>query len=352
MDGYAVRHVDLAGASSTRPVRLILAGEVAAGGYLARKVRRGEAIRIMTGAPLPPGADCVIPVEQSQELDRNVFFSSSPLRLSYVRQAGSEIRRGQLVLSKGDIIGPSQIAMLAFLDRPKVRVFRRPRVGVISTGDELTAVGVRRKRGQIPDSNRYGLLGLIESAGCTPVNGGRVGDHPESLLARIRKILPGVDFIVTSGGVSAGDYDVVKILFLKLGGVSLYRLPIKPGKPQAYGKISGIPFFGLPGNPVSSMVVFDFLVRPALRKMAGAGTIEMPRWRATVARDFPKKTRGWEFPRAIAREANGRWTVRPVSSQKSSNLKSMTDADGYLVLTPQSPLPQQGAEVVFVPLPV
>jgi molybdopterin molybdotransferase len=144
---------------------------------------------------------------------------------------------------------------------------------------------------------------------------------------------------------------VVKILAWKLGGVDVYRLTMKPGKPQAFGRIDGVPFFGLPGNPVSAMVVFDFLVRPALRKLAGATDTELQGWRATIAEDFPKKTRHWEFPRAVAEQDDGRWKVRPVGSQKSGNLKSMSDANGYLVLPPDSGIPKKGKEVLFIPLP-
>ena len=350
MDGYAVHCQDLAGASKSHPVRLIVAGEIGAGERMRRPLPRNHTVRIMTGAPLPPGGDSVVRLERIRvDGDRILVFERVP-RFNDARRAGSEIRPNQIVLTRGCVIGPAQMAMLAFLDRPRVRLYRRPRVGVVSTGDELGAVGQKRPYGHIPDSNRYALLGLVESAGCSPIDGGRVGDQPEALWRRLEKILPRVDFIVTSGGVSAGDHDVVKVLFRGRGGVDLYRLPIKPGKPQAFGKIGRVPFFGLPGNPVSAMLVFDLLVRPALRKLAGAIEIEAPRWTATVMRDFPRKTRSWEFPRAVARQRDGCWQVYPVASQKSSNLKSMTDADGYLVLSPGSPPPIKGAVVVFMPL--
>jgi molybdopterin molybdotransferase len=314
-------------------------------------MKSGQAVRIMTGAPIPPGADSIVPVERVRIQDELVYFDRSAGKHAHIRRVGSEIRKGQLVLKRGSVIGPAEMALLAFFDRPKVKVYRRPRVALLSTGDELGPVGKKRPFGHIPDSNRYGLIGLVESAGCEPVDGGRVGDRPEELLAALKQAARKADFILTTGGVSAGDFDVVKVLFWKLGGVKLYRLRMKPGKPQAFGQIAGIPFFGLPGNPVSCMVVFDFLVRPALRKMAGASDIEMHGWRAKLAEDFPKKTRDWEFPRAIATEKDGRWTVRPVTSQRSSNLKSMVDADGYLVLPPDLGSPKRGASAVFIPLP-
>jgi molybdopterin molybdotransferase len=244
------------------------------------------------------------------------------------------------------------MAMLAFMDHPRVSVYRRPRVGVISTGDELGPVGRKRPYGHIPDSNRYGLLGLIESAGCAPVDGGSVGDTPEKLLAALKRMRSRVDFILTTGGVSAGDFDVVKVLFQKIGGVDLYRLRIKPGKPQAFGQLWGIPYFGLPGNPVSAMVVFDFLVRPALRKMAGAVDVDLRGIHAEAVRPFPKKSRDWEFPRAIATGEEGRWRVEPTSTQKSSDLMSMVQGTGYVVLPPGCPSPETGTNVLYIPFPV
>ncbi|HUU44844.1 MAG TPA: gephyrin-like molybdotransferase Glp [Acidobacteriota bacterium] len=351
MDGFAVRHTDIAKATPRRPVALAIVGEVAAGQTLGRRLRPGCAVRIMTGAPLPPGADCVIRVEDVRESGANVLIRQSAPKHWDVRRKGTDMRRGIIVLRRGSVIGPSEMAMLALLDRPRVTVYQRPRVGILSTGDELGPVGRPRPPGYIPDSNRYGLLGLVASAGCVPVDGGRAGDDPEVLLRHLRSLARRSDFIVTSGGVSAGDYDVVKILFREIGGVTLYRLPMKPGKPQAFGRIDGVPFFGLPGNPVSSMVVFDFLVRPALRRMAGAQRTDLVGFPARTACDFPQKSRKWEFMRVAARPRDGHWLVRPIRSQRSSNLKSMTEADGYVVLAPGLPIPQKGETVTFIPFP-
>ncbi len=351
MDGYAVRHTDLRKASAKHPVCLIATENIGAGHSILEAIPSGRAVRIMTGAPLPPGTDSIVPVEKVRVEGENVYFEKPVPKFSDVRRPGSEIRRDQIVLRRGESIGPAQMAMLAFIDQPRVTVYRRPRIALLSTGDELGPVGEKRPYGHIPDSNRYGLIGLVESAGCIPVDGGRVGDSPQALLAALKKATKDADFILTTGGVSAGDFDVVKVLFWEIGGVNLYRLRMKPGKPQAFGQIEGVPFFGLPGNPVSSMVVFDFLVRPALRKLAGAEELELRGWRAKIGEDFPKKTRQWEFPRATATEKDGRWTVRPVASQRSSNLKSMVDADGYLVLPPDSGSPKKGKNVVFIPLP-
>lgn len=351
MDGYAVRYADLKKASAKHPVCLIATENIGAGHAVEQKIPSGRAVRIMTGAPLPPGTDSIVPVEDVRIEGENVYFKRPVQKHSDVRRPGSEIRSNQVVLRAGQTIGPAQMAMLAFIDLPSVTVYRRPRVALLSTGDELGPVGQKRPYGHIPDSNRYGLIGLVESAGCVPVDGGRSGDSPEALHAALKEITQRADFILTTGGVSAGDFDVVKVLFWQIGGVNLYRLKMKPGKPQAFGEFAGVPFFGLPGNPVSSMVVFDFLVRPVLRKMAGATEIELRGWRVRIGEDFPKKTRLWEFPRATATETDGRWTVYPVGSQRSSNLKSMSDADGYIVLPPDSGSPKKDKTALFVPLP-
>jgi molybdopterin molybdotransferase len=351
MDGYAVRHRDLAKASLGSPVALVSVADVAAGRAHRRTIKPGTTVRVMTGAPVPPGADCVVPVEFVKVEGSRVWFDEPAVRLRHLRRAGSEIRKNQLVLKRGEVIGPAQMAMLAMMDQARVKVYRKPKVAILSTGEELGPVGRKRPYGHIPDSNRYALLGLIESAGCEPIDGGRVSDDPRVLRAQLKKLARRAQFIITTGGVSAGDYDVVKILFRELGGVRIYRLPMKPGKPQAFGRMMGIPFFGLPGNPVSCMVVFDFIVRPALRKMAGANDRDLPRYRAMVVRDFPPKSRQWEFQRAVAHETDGHLCVEPVDTQLSANLRSMTEADGYVMLTPEVDRAIKGTEVFFVPLP-
>lgn len=349
MDGYALNHRSVRNASRDLPARLPVVAEIGAGQRMLRALAPNQAARIMTGAPLPDGADCVVRLEETQMQGRSVLIFAPTPRFKDVRLAGSEFKDGQSILAIGSAIGPAEMAMLAHLDRPRVQVYRRPRVGVISTGDELGTVGRKRPYGHIVDSNRYALLGLIESAGCDPIDGGRVGDDPETLWKQITNFCPLSDFIITSGGVSAGDRDVVKLLFARRGKVDLYRLPMKPGKPQAFGRVGRTPFFGLPGNPVSAMVVFDLIIRPALRKLAGATAVNPLQWTATVARDFPRKSRDWEFPRAIAVERDGHWEVTPAKSQQSSNIRSMTDSNGYLVLPPTSPGATKGVEVLFMP---
>jgi molybdopterin molybdotransferase len=352
MDGFAVRSADIADAARDNPIGLLVVGETPAGKPPGPRLEPGCARRIMTGAPLPAGADCVVRIEDVRSAGEIVIFLQPAEKYKDMRRKGTDMRRGQIILRQGTLIGPAEMGMLALLDCPRVKVYRRPRVGVLSTGEELGEVGRKRPIGHIPDSNRYGLLGLVASAGCEPVDGGRAGDNPVILRRRLRSLAKRCDFIVTSGGVSAGDHDVVKILFREIGGVTLYRLPMKPGKPQAFGKVDGVPYFGVPGNPVSSMVVFDFLVRPALRKMAGARQTDLIGWPARAGCDFPPKARKWDFVRVSAEFSKNQPVVRPLASQFSSNLKSMTDADGYAVLAAGSGPPQKGETVTFIPFPV
>lgn len=349
MDGFAVRVADIAPACCETPISLRVTETIAAGSPSRRKLAPGSAARIMTGAPLPEGADCVIPVEYTRTNNGYVTLRTGFRCGEHVLRKGTDMRKGEVVLEKGTVIGPSQMAMLAMLDRPKVTVYRRPKVGILTTGDELGEVGKRRAPGHIPDSNRYGLIGLVESAGCCPVDGGRCGDDTRELKKALTSLARKCDFVISSGGVSAGDFDVVKILFCAIGGVHLYRLPIKPGKPQAFGRVLGVPYFGLPGNPVSAMVVFDFIVRPALLKMTGRVEIEPPGWSAEAGDEFPRKSRPWEFPRVHAERHQWKWIVRPVKSQRSSDLKSMTDATGYVALPPSQGAPKSGDSVWYIP---
>ncbi len=349
MDGFAVRVSDIAPACCETPVSLKVTQTIGAGYYSHKPLASGSAARIMTGAPLPSGADCVVPVEYTRTNNGYVTLRTGFHCGEHVLRKGTDMRKGQSILEKGTLIGPSQMAMLALLDHPKVKVYRRPKVGILTTGDELGEVGKKRAPGHIPDSNRYGLIGLVESAGCIPVDGGRCGDDTRLLKKALTSLAKRCDFVISSGGVSAGDFDVVKILFCAIGGVNLYRLPIKPGKPQAFGRVQGVPYFGLPGNPVSAMVVFDFIVRPALLKMTGRVEIEPPGWSAQTESDFPRKSRSWEFPRVHAERQNYQWIVKPVKSQRSSDLKSMTDATGYVALPPTQGSPRAGDSVWYIP---
>ncbi|HEX9750144.1 MAG TPA: gephyrin-like molybdotransferase Glp [candidate division Zixibacteria bacterium] len=349
MDGFALRSVDTESASSRRPVALAIVGTIGAGHSSRVGLQPHTTLRIMTGAPLPSGADAVVRVELVHERNGMASIGRSVAPGNDVRQRGSDFRKGERILQQGSMLGPAEVAMLALLDQTRVKVHRRPKVGVLSTGDELGEVGRKRAFGHIPDSNRYALLAQVESAGCIPDDAGRCRDDTRLLQKRLTALARACDFIVTTGGVSAGDFDVVKLLFREIGGVDLYRIPMKPGRPQAFGTVRGVPYFGLPGNPVSCMVVFDFLVRPALSRMAGRRQLDPMTIPAIAECDFTHKSRHWEFPRVIAEQRDGQWRLRPTRSQRSSDLKSMTDADGYAVLPPDQDAPRRGGTVQFVP---
>jgi len=317
MDGFAVRARDLARASAERPVSLPLAGELPAGASASETLEPGRCVAIMTGAPLPPGADAIVPVELVERTDRAVTFSASPRAGDHVRRAGEDLEAGALVLEAGTVLGPTRLAALATAGLGVVHVHRRPRVGVLATGDELVAPGTPLRRGQIPDSNSVLLAAAVEAAGCEVVRGGSVGDRPAELQDRLAELeAAGCDVVVTSGGVSMGDFDVVKEL-LAGTGVEFVRVAMQPGKPQGLGRLpGGTSFFGLPGNPVSVFVSFEMFVRPALERLRGLVRPEREPVELEVGH-------GWRTPAGRAQvmpvviDPDGR--VRPASPRGSGS---------------------------------
>jgi molybdopterin molybdotransferase len=295
MDGYAIRAADVAGASGDDPARLAVVGEVAAGVAPSRAVRAGEAIRIATGAPMPPDADAVVPVEMTSPVDGEGRVgargrdATGPLPVAVlidlparpganVRLAGSDLHAGDRLLDAGTALGPAQIALLAGASIGRVGVHRRPKVGVLATGDELQPAGTDLGPAAIPDANGPGLRALVVRGGADALDLGVARDTRADVLARLRHgLAEGCDAIVVSGGVSVGPYDVVRAAFEELGRVDLWRVAVQPGKPFALATVGragdggGRPvlFFGLPGNPVSGFVTFELFVRPAIRALAG-----------------------------------------------------------------------------------
>ncbi|MBC7231221.1 MAG: molybdopterin molybdotransferase MoeA [Actinobacteria bacterium] len=345
MDGYAVRSEDVAGASEESPVELVVLGDLAAGYAPRVALERGQALRIMTGAPVPEGCDAVVPVEQTRAGEGSVLVLKAVARGSNVRRAGEDVRKGETVLAPGTPIGPAELGMLSSLGYARPRCFRRARVGIISTGDELVGVEEELAPGKIRDSNSYTLFGMVREAGAEPLRLGVVRDDAALLERTILDNLERVDLFVTSGGVSVGDYDMVKEVLGKLGEMNFWKVAMRPGKPQAFGHIGGKPLFGLPGNPVSVMVSFEQFVRPALLKMMGRRELFRPRVTAVLDAPMGRREGRTEFIRVIADWRDGRYHVRPTGPQGSGILRSMVLGNALAVLPEDVGRLEPGAEV-------
>jgi molybdopterin molybdotransferase len=333
MDGFAVRAADLSAASEANPVTLPVLEDIPAGIAPTRVVTPGSVSRIMTGAMVPEGADSIVMVESTRADGDDVAFMESPREGQHIRLAGESVRVGDTVLEAGTMIQPAEMAMLASLNVGEPSVYRRPRVAVISTGDELTPVGEPLAPGKIRDSNRYGLYGQIVEAGAEPIDLGIVSDDASDVEDRLRRAVSEADALVTSGGVSVGDYDVVKDVLLKLGTLDFWRVAMKPGKPQAFGEIQGKPVFALPGNPVSSMVVFELFVRPALLTMGGHGRQHRQVVRALMDERVANDSRGRvNYMRVTLERRDGRLHARTTGTQGSGVLRSLVLADGLAVI--------------------
>jgi molybdopterin molybdotransferase len=350
MDGYAVRAADTDGASPDAPATLRVIGEVAAGYIYDGEVEPGTAVRIMTGAPIPRGADSVVPFEETDETAGRVFgrfakgrdhvgVFKAALPGNNVREAGEDIVAGALVLREGSELHAAQIGVLASLGRSEVRVYRRPVVAIVSTGDELLQLGEPHVPGKIYDANSYSVAALVSEGGGIPKPVGIARDTVEDLTAKIQEALVDADLLVTTAGVSRGDYDVVKDVLEREGEVGFWTVRMRPGKPLAFGTFPApdgrrVPHLGLPGNPVSSMVAFELFGRPALYKMAGREGWERPTIRV-VAEDRIVNPDGRRFlARAVVREREGRYYASLTGSQSSGVLSSMALANA-LVICPE-----------------
>ena len=324
MDGYAVRGEDVASA----PARLRVIGEIAAGGQPDRMVGEREAFRIMTGAPMPDGADTVVRVEDTDNASDIVTITAATPKGLSVRQAGEDLRKGERVLSHGTVLRAAEIGVLASVGKAHVRAFKRPRVAVLSTGDEIVELDAPLRPGQIRDTNRYSLASAIRAAGCEPWVRGIVSDDPDALRAALREAAA-ADAIVTSGGVSVGDHDHMKPVLTELGSIDFWAIAIRPGRPLAFGELRDgerrVPIFGLPGNAVSSLLTFEIFVRPALLRMQGRENVTRPREKARLTEPIDKIASLRFFARGIY-DPDTR-TVRTTGPQGSGILRSMSLAN-------------------------
>jgi len=335
MDGFAVRAEDLAGASESDPVELAVVYEVAAGGQGHRPLAAGEAARIFTGAPIPPGADTVVAQEDTVARGDRVEIRIVPPPREHVREAGEDIRRGDTVLEPGTLVGPAQLGMLASLGRSLVRVHQRPRVAILSGGDELVDPDGDPTGGRIVSSNTYSLAALCRDVGAEPVNLGIARDTPED-LERLLRSGQRADLLVTSAGVSVGDHDHVRPVLEQLGYRLLFwGVLMKPGYPMTFGRFEAGPgplVFGLPGNPVSAMVTFEQFIRPAIRKATGHRAWFRPVVRARLTETLTKKAGRLHFVRVRLDRKGGEIEASSTGNQSSGVLRSMTLAQGLMVV--------------------
>ncbi len=336
VDGYAVRAEDTLGADRLHPVILKEAGEILAGQVSQELVASGTAIRIMTGAPIPPGADALVMIEDCVRLSGSrveIYEAAESGR--HVRLQGEDIRQGEVVLSQGTLIRPAEIAMLATMGRSNVLTYRKPRVAVISTGDEVVEIqtGVIPPPGKIRNSNRYALAAMAVEAGGVIHSLTHIPDDLEKTKEALRMCAE-ADVIVTAGGVSVGDRDYVKPALEALGTLELWQVAMKPGKPLAFGRIGETLFFGLPGNPVSAMVTFELFVRPALWKMAGREEVKLARLQiiATLTHPILHSPGRREYVRVSTFERDGELFATPTGAQGSGILRSMTLSDSLLII--------------------
>ena len=362
MDGYALRGTDIAGASKDSPTRLPVIGIVAAGQMPDRAVEAGTAMRIMTGAPVPDGADTVVPFEETDEvqrkregrpLDEVAVFSEMPTGAN-VRPAGEDIRVGELVLEAGTVIRAAEVGVLASLGLDRARVIRRPLVSVLATGDELETAGSSLSGGKIYDSNSFSVAASVVACGGVPRLLGIARDNLDDLHAKLAATA-GADLVITSAGVSKGDYDIVKDVLEQRGAMNFWSVRMRPAKPLAFGHLRGeggkdVPLLGLPGNPVSAMVAFEMFARPAIRAMLGRSL----RARPAVDGILTGPIRNYDGRRVYARVEvelkNGVYYATPTGPQGSNILTSMSRANGLAICPEDLPAKQAGEQVRIIML--
>ena len=340
MDGFALRAADLLGACADAPVQLEVVMDIAAGAAPEGRLGTGQAARIMTGAPLPAGADAIVPVEQTDAdwtsaenstMARQVAVMTQVAPGDYVRPVGENVRAGQEVLAAGTQLRPQHLGILAALGQAQVPLRRRPRVAIVSSGDELVEVHEPLAPGQIHDVNSYTIQGMVSELGATPLRLPIARDSQDAVRALFREALQlQPDLLISTAGVSVGAHDVVRDVLEELGELNFWRVNMRPGKPLAWGQVQAKPFFGLPGNPVSAMVTFEIFVRPAVLRLAGRAEVEQVH-RATVCEDLHSDGRR-SYLRVTLQHEDGRLLARTTGTQSSGALLSMVLADGLLVV--------------------
>lgn len=345
MDGYAVRHADTNKASRENPVSLKVVEEIPAGILPKKSVGPGEASKIMTGAPMPPGANAVVMVEETLGVEGSVEIYEAPEPGEHIRRKGEAIEAGTAVLEQGKSMRPAEIALLASIGKSIVPVYQKPRVAVLATGDELADLDEVLGDDKIVNSNGYGLAAQVAEAGGLAINLGIARDNKADLRQKIASGFS-ADFLLISGGVSMGDYDFVIEVLESLGvTMHFWKVAMKPGKPLAFGMKGGRPIFGLPGNPVSSMVTFEQFVRPAILKAGGRRPYLRPLISAVLEEDIKKQAGRRQFLRAFVSVKDGIFRVRSTGHQGSGILMSLVRANALLVLSEEGEIVKAGESV-------
>ncbi len=338
MDGFAVRCADIAGATPESPVRLTVVGGIGAGNTFGRTLEPGQALRIMTGAPVPAGADAIVKYElvQGDGSDGSATFSAPATPGDNVRRAGEEFHAGDVVMRAGETISPYAMGMLASAGALELPVYRRPVVGVFSIGSELVDAGEKPTPGKIRNSNTACLVGLVQQAGAIARSYPIVSDDRDAIKAALRRALDECDMVVSAGGASKGDFDFINPVIDEMGEVAYAYISLRPGKRQTMGVIDGKPVFGLSGNPAAASVGFELLIRPALRRMAGHPDAGRPTVVARLAAPLRKKEDRRFYNRGeLSRDAGGEWIVTEYRSQSSALLGGLARCNCLMVIPEQ-----------------
>jgi molybdopterin molybdotransferase len=345
MDGFAVRSNEVATATPVEPIELRIVGRALIGQRPESTVGGGEAVRIATGAPIPAGADTIVPIENCEVLGETVRILAGSPQGKHIRPAGEDARSGEVLVQKGRRLMAPELGLLAAAGAQHPLVHPRPRVVVLSTGDELIPPGQAPNFGQVRDSNAYMIFGALREAGASPVMAGIIRDDVDELKETVLNHLAQADAFISSGGVSVGERDVVKAAFFRRGDLDFYKVAMQPGMPQGFGHIEAKPFFGLPGNPVSVFVSFEVFIRPAIMKMLGRRQLFRPEVPAKLDADVTGPKGKTQYARVRVRRTPDGWIATPTGGRGSNLISTVSRANGLAIVPPGIETAPAGSEV-------